>query len=74
MHTAIDSFKLVVIPAGTAATLSLLLIALSIVVPLLALAVPRGWFLERSLQEKSRLAPTGVGTSERNTGHGEHQG
>jgi membrane protease YdiL (CAAX protease family) len=44
VHTAIDSFKLVVIPAGTAATLSLLLIAVSIVVPLLALGVPRGWF------------------------------
>jgi len=44
VHTAIDGFKLVVIPAGTAATLSLWLIAVSIVVPLLALTVPRRWF------------------------------
>ena len=44
IHAAIDSFKLVVIPTGTAPTLSLLLIAVSIVFPLLALAVPRRWF------------------------------
>lgn len=41
LHTAIDSFKLVVIPAGAVTTFSLLLVAVSLVVPLLALAVPR---------------------------------
>ena len=41
VHTAIDSFKLVVIPTAAVTTFSLLLIAVSIVIPLLALAVPR---------------------------------
>ncbi len=41
VHTAIDTFKLVVIPAAAITTFSMLLIAVSIVVPLLALAVPR---------------------------------
>jgi len=41
LHTAIDSFKLVVIPAAALATFPLLLTAVSILVPLLALAVPR---------------------------------
>ena len=41
VHTAIDTFKLVVIPTAAVTTFSLLLIAVSIVVPLLALAVPR---------------------------------
>ncbi|GAA4882918.1 CPBP family intramembrane glutamic endopeptidase [Actinomycetospora straminea] len=41
VHTAIDSFKLVVVPAGAVATFSLLLVAVSLLVPLLALAVPR---------------------------------
>lgn len=42
VHTAIDSFKLVVVPAAAVTTFSLLLSAVSIVVPLLVLAVPRG--------------------------------
>ncbi|WP_395729399.1 CPBP family intramembrane glutamic endopeptidase [Nakamurella sp.] len=42
LHTAIDSFKLVIVPAVAVTTFSLLLAAVSIVVPLLALAVPRG--------------------------------
>ncbi len=41
VHTAIDSFKIVVIPAAALTTFSLLLAAFSIVVPLLVLAVPR---------------------------------
>ena len=41
LHTAIDSFKLVVVPAAALTTFSLLLAAISIVVPLLVLAVPR---------------------------------
>ena len=41
LHTAIDSFKLFVIPAAATTTFSLLLIAVSLTVPLLALAVPR---------------------------------
>jgi membrane protease YdiL (CAAX protease family) len=42
LHTAIDSFKLVIVPAAAVTTFSLLLAAFSIVVPLLVLAVPRG--------------------------------
>jgi membrane protease YdiL (CAAX protease family) len=42
LHTAIDSFKLVVVPATVVATFSLLLATVSIVVPLLALVVRRG--------------------------------
>ena len=41
VHTAIDTFKLVVIPAAAVPTFSLLLIVVSLTVPLLALAVPR---------------------------------
>ena len=41
VHTAIDSFKLVVIPVAALTTFSLLLVAVSLLVPLLALAVPR---------------------------------
>jgi membrane protease YdiL (CAAX protease family) len=41
LHTAIDSFKLFVIPEGAVPTLSLLLIIASILIPLLVLLVPR---------------------------------
>ncbi|MGD9530484.1 CPBP family intramembrane glutamic endopeptidase [Pseudonocardia sp.] len=41
VHTAIDSFKLVIVPTESVLTFSLLLAAVSIVVPLLAVAVPR---------------------------------
>jgi hypothetical protein len=41
VHTAIDSFKMVIVPAAAVTTFSLLLSAVSIVVPLLVLAVPR---------------------------------
>ena len=41
VHTAIDSFKLVIVPAAAATTFSLLLVAVSLLVPLLVLAVPR---------------------------------
>jgi len=39
LHTAIDAFKLFAVPAAAATTLSLLLVAVSLVVPLLALTV-----------------------------------
>ncbi len=41
VHTAIDSFKLVVIPAAAVQTFSMLLIVAALIVPLLAFAVPR---------------------------------
>ncbi|QYN38725.1 CPBP family intramembrane metalloprotease [Pseudonocardia sp. DSM 110487] len=41
LHTAIDSFKLFVIPVAAATTFSLLLVTVSLVVPLLVLALPR---------------------------------
>ena len=41
LHTAIDTFKLVVIPAAALPTFSLLIIVASLTVPLLALVVPR---------------------------------
>jgi hypothetical protein len=41
VHTAIDSFKLFVIPPTATTTFSLLLIVVSLFVPLLSLAVPR---------------------------------
>jgi membrane protease YdiL (CAAX protease family) len=41
LHTAIDSFKLVLVPAVALTTFSLLLSAVSVVVPLLVLLVPR---------------------------------
>ena len=41
VHTAIDTFKLVIIPTAALATFSVLIIAVSLAVPLLALAVPR---------------------------------
>jgi hypothetical protein len=44
VHTAIDTFKIFVIPAAGTTTISLLLILLSLTVPLLALAVPRRFF------------------------------
>ena len=41
LHTAIDAFKLVTVPVGAALTFSLALAAVSAVVPLLVLAMPR---------------------------------
>lgn len=41
VHTAIDAFKLVIIPAAALSTFSVLIIVVSLIVPLLALAVPR---------------------------------
>ncbi|MEJ2861674.1 CPBP family intramembrane glutamic endopeptidase [Actinomycetospora flava] len=41
VHTAIDSFKLVELPVTSLAAFSLLLVGVSLLVPLLALAVPR---------------------------------
>ncbi len=52
VHTAIDSFKLVIVPAAALTTFSLLLSAVSIVVPLLVLVVPR------KLLQPSRQPPS----------------
>jgi membrane protease YdiL (CAAX protease family) len=52
LHTAIDSFKLVEIPAAAIPTFSLTLAAVSLTVPLLALAVPR-----RLLTPRGRVRP-----------------
>ena len=41
LHTAIDAFKLVAIPAGATLTVSIALAAVSVVVPLLVLVVDR---------------------------------
>ena len=41
VHTAIDSFTLVAVPSAVQTTFSLTLAAVALVVPLLALAVPR---------------------------------
>ena len=42
VHTAIDSFKLVVIPPGSTNVFIPLLVAVSLLVPLLAFVVPCG--------------------------------
>ena len=47
VHTAIDSFKLVLVPAAALTTFSLTLAAVALVVPLLALAVPRRMLVDR---------------------------
>ncbi|MET0966172.1 MAG: CPBP family intramembrane glutamic endopeptidase [Nakamurella sp.] len=44
LHTAIDAFKLFVIPAAAAAVFPFLMIAVSVLIPLLALIVPRRFF------------------------------
>ena len=48
VHTAIDSFKLVVIASAVQTTFSLTLAAVALVVPMLALAVPRRMLVDRS--------------------------
>jgi membrane protease YdiL (CAAX protease family) len=52
VHTSIDSFTLVVLPSAATTTFSLLLVAMSVVVPLLVLAVPR-----QLLQQAPRPGP-----------------
>ena len=47
VHTAIDSFKLVIIPPAATPSFSLLLVAFSLVVPLLVLVIPRSARLGR---------------------------
>lgn len=54
VHTAIDSFKLVTVPAAAATTFSLLLVAVSLLVPLLVLAVPRRSAVPTSEEMDSR--------------------
>ena len=55
LHTAIDSFKLVVLPPGSTVTFSLVLAAVSATVPLLVLAVPRTVRLQnRDLDDADR--------------------
>lgn len=53
VHTAIDTFKLVVIPAAALPTFSVLIIVVSLTVPLLALAVPRSTMAGGSLVRSS---------------------
>ena len=53
VHTAIDAFKLVVLPAAALPAFSVLIIGVSLTIPLLALAVPR------------RILVTGTGGSRR---------
>jgi membrane protease YdiL (CAAX protease family) len=45
VHTAIDAFKLVVIPAAALPTFLVLIIVVALTIPLLALAVPRRFLL-----------------------------
>ncbi len=54
VHTAIDSFKLFIVPASAAMTFPLLLIAISLTVPLLALVVRRGLLDPRQTRDASR--------------------
>jgi membrane protease YdiL (CAAX protease family) len=54
VHTAIDSFKLVVIPAAAVQTFSLLLIVAGLTVPLLAFAVPREILTETAGKRSQR--------------------
>lgn len=54
VHAAIDSFKLVVIPDSGIMTFSMLLVAVSILVPLVALAFPRRFFE----QQPREVVPT----------------
>jgi hypothetical protein len=56
VHTAIDSFKLIIIPAAALITFSMVLAAISLAVPLLALAVPQ------HILGHQTTAPSGVRT------------
>jgi membrane protease YdiL (CAAX protease family) len=60
VHTAIDSFKLFAIPPAATTTFSLLLIVVSLIVPLLCLAVPR-----RLLMADTKAAPAEPSASAR---------
>jgi len=57
VHTAIDTFKLVIIPASAISTFSMLLIGVSIAVPLLALVVPRRLLLPGASPQDSERGP-----------------
>lgn len=54
VHTAIDSFKLFVLPASAVLTFSLLLVMVSLAIPLLALVVPRRAFAPSTDRPHSR--------------------
>lgn len=54
VHTAIDSFKLVLIPAVALSTFSMLIIVVSLAVPLLVLAVPRHLLVAAPSTERPR--------------------
>jgi hypothetical protein len=52
VHTAIDSFKLVTIPGAATPLVSSLLIATSLLVPMVALAFPRRLFAAGNQAER----------------------
>lgn len=52
LHTAIDSFKLFLIPTAALGTYSALIIPISLAVPLLVLAVPRRLMLEPARRQR----------------------
>ncbi|MCV2491278.1 CPBP family intramembrane metalloprotease [Geodermatophilus sp. YIM 151500] len=61
VHTAIDSFKLVVVPSAVLTTYSLALAATALVVPLLALAVPRRLLAGRARPAERQRVPDRAG-------------
>ena len=63
VHTAIDTFKLVVLPAAALPTFSVLIIAVSLTVPLLALVVPRPVLSSGSLSTGQAGSSPGGGVS-----------
>jgi membrane protease YdiL (CAAX protease family) len=58
VHTAIDAFKLVVLPAAAVSTFSTLIIVVSLAVPLLALAAPRHLLVRTAPVERPREEPS----------------
>lgn len=63
VHTAIDSFKIVDVPAAALTTFSLLLSAISVVVPLLVLLVPRRVLDPQRTEEAVTADQRGAGIS-----------
>jgi membrane protease YdiL (CAAX protease family) len=57
VHTAIDAFKLVVIPAVALPTFSMLIIVVSLTVPLLVLTVPRRLLTARPAERPREESP-----------------
>ena len=59
LHTAIDAFKLVIIPTAALSTFSPLILLTGLLVPLLALAVPRRVLTGPAKGQKTGLSKTG---------------